>query len=1149
MSSLSKVDSGTLGWVKTEIDETLKQARLALESYAENTADESQLRFCATYLHQVLGTLQMVELDGAAMLAREAEALAEAMLGGGAPADAETIETLIRGILTLPEYLARLQAGQPDAPLKFLPLLNELRTRHGEAPLVEFDLFAPDLDVRPPRQEGAVKSSDDDYAAEVKALRPAFQAVLLNWLRDTGNRRYLDELAAMIEGLQYKAPLPLVEQMFWVSGGYLDALAGGALSLNNDRKKLLARLEQQLKKIAIRSERSLLRSSSEWLIKAMLFEMGHAQVAGGKSAEIKRAFALENQFPGSEGEFGMPTPEALQSVSEALGKEIGQAQDLTATYFEQGDPATLEPLITLLHRMSGTLEMLSVDVLKALVDEVVALCQQLSRGELERNDSLAMGLAGALLFLENSTRNIQSLGADWLMQVEEKIAGLKQLRAGAGDEGVSGIEISDASLTDTEFRQLVAVVGGEIRVNLGKIEEVLETFASDPGNADLLDPVVPSLSQIQGALQILGQEHAAELAVVTSQIVQDLRDSRIAADSAILDALAVAVGTISAYIEGLERDRPNLETLLANARYDLSVALTGKRPHSGDPDTLLSGIEQTLTAWLADHDDRSALAGLQQDLRDIAWLSSTQKQDRIGKIADQMISLLNMVESGEASDEVDATLRQSYEALTQLARHALKPQALAKSAPRSSSKDKADSIVPPAIAAMATAPASAAKPAVSAARPSAPAVTVDDADDDIMQIFIEDAREMIALINKTLPDWSADPDNRDVLLDLRRAFHTLKGSGRMVGASEIAEFAWGIENMLNRVREGKIAHSETMFDLLYRARDILPELVAQLEGGPVPEVDLVALRAVADALAEGREAVMPDTATAVAAPEMTQPAEPPQAMPAGDTADMLPELDPVLLQIFTTETRGHVEKVRDEIDRCREAGLGCQVPESLVRAVHTLQGSARAVGLKAMAEASAETEKLLHAMQGRAQPFEDTYYQLFVRMTNAVEQLLDRLNQGLKHAPDEFAELARIAQIAHGLQSQHVEPAAEAPVAPPPAAVAPVVEAPVAPVAPVAPKPAPTVTAPPARPAAAAADDDVVEEQLNPELLEIFLEEAADILGAIEESLTLWRAWCHRGIADPVARQPQRPACAGRTQAPAAYPQGRRAHGRCHDHG
>ena len=102
MSTLSKVDPNTLGWVKAEIDETLKQARHALESYTENTADEGKLRFCMTYLHQVLGTLQMVELDGAAMLARETEALAESVLSGKTAPTAPVIDTLIRGILTIP---------------------------------------------------------------------------------------------------------------------------------------------------------------------------------------------------------------------------------------------------------------------------------------------------------------------------------------------------------------------------------------------------------------------------------------------------------------------------------------------------------------------------------------------------------------------------------------------------------------------------------------------------------------------------------------------------------------------------------------------------------------------------------------------------------------------------------------------------------------------------------------------------------------------------------------------------------------------------------------------------------------------------------------------------------------------------------------
>ena len=1066
MSTQSKVDPNTLGWVKAEIDETLKQARLALESYAENTTDEGKLRFCTTYLHQVLGTLQMVELDGAAMLARETEALAESVLNGKTAPQPAVIETLIRAILTLPDYLARLQFGQPDAPLRFLPLLNELRECHAAAPYNELDLFQPDLDVRPPKRDAGERLSEPDYAVFTKKLRPAFQATLLNWLRDTGNFRHLEDLSNLIERLQNQAPLAIVEQQFWVARGYLDALASGAVAINNDRKKLLARLEQQLKKIAIGSDRSLLRNTCEALIKSMLYEVGQAHSATRHAAEVRRAFALDALIPGAGGEtgFSMPTPEAMQSMSQALGAEIGQVQDLLSTYFENNDSASLEPLITLLHQMSGTLEMLGVELLKALVDETAGLCQQLQRGELLPGEHLSMPMAGAILLLENSARDIQALGDGWKHQVEDAIASLHQLRAGADESGATGIEITDTSLTDSEFKQLVAAVGGEIRTNLGKIEEALETFAAAPEQTGLLDAVPLSLNQIQGALQILGQERAAELTADAHRQVQNMRDGRLSADGDILDALAVAVGTIGAYIEGLEHDRPHLETLLVAAHNDLAAALTGKRPHSGSPEALLNGIEKNLGVWFADHADRAALNAMQQDLRDLVWLALQQKQERIGKLCGQMVSLLEIVEGGDVSNEVVTTLRQSYEALAGNARTQLRPQALARVAARASSKAKADAAV--------------------AVAPTRPVAIEVESDDDIIQIFIEDAREMIALIDKSLPAWHADPSNRDTLLDLRRAFHTLKGSGRMVGASVIAEFAWAVENMLNKVREGKIDTDEAMFDLLYQAHAVLPQMVLQLDGGPPPDIDVSALRAVADALADGRPP--PDVAASTPKAVPAQPAWTVSKPAASDTAvtEELPQLDAALLQIFGNETRGHLDNMRVEIEKCRVGGIGCLASESLTRAAHTLQGSARAVGLKPMAEASAEIERMLQAHQKHQQLLDEPELALFDRLIAAIERMIDFLSRGETRAPDLLQEFSGIAHGARATQTRLTGG--------PPATVGQVHS--------------PVVTRETRPPAAAA---DTVEEDLDPELLEIFIEEAADIMTAIEESLTAWRGDRH----------------------------------------
>ncbi|MEK7840038.1 MAG: Hpt domain-containing protein, partial [Pseudomonadota bacterium] len=274
MSTQSKVDLATLGWVRNEIDETLKQARLALESFLESPSDDTRLRFCITHLHQVVGTLLMVELDGAARLAKEAESLAEAMLADNSLATHDNLATLTRALVVLPDYLARLQAGQPDVPLRHLSILNELRTAHGVEALRELDLFSPDLSARPPRPEGEERLDEAGYAALARQLRPALQADLLAWLRDSRRQDALEDIGGLFEQLQVRAPAGPFEQLFWVAGGLIEALREGGLEASAERKKFFARLDQQLKKIIDGSERSQLRKLSEELVRGMLFELG-----------------------------------------------------------------------------------------------------------------------------------------------------------------------------------------------------------------------------------------------------------------------------------------------------------------------------------------------------------------------------------------------------------------------------------------------------------------------------------------------------------------------------------------------------------------------------------------------------------------------------------------------------------------------------------------------------------------------------------------------------------------------------------------------------------------------------------------------------------------------------------------------------------
>ena len=123
------IDFTTLTWVKPELDETLRQARNALQSYVEEGESPAELRTCSDLLHQVQGTLRIVEVYGAAMLAEEMEAVAKALAGNRIRERNEAFEVLMRAMIQLPDYLERVVSGQRDVPLALLSLLNDLRSR------------------------------------------------------------------------------------------------------------------------------------------------------------------------------------------------------------------------------------------------------------------------------------------------------------------------------------------------------------------------------------------------------------------------------------------------------------------------------------------------------------------------------------------------------------------------------------------------------------------------------------------------------------------------------------------------------------------------------------------------------------------------------------------------------------------------------------------------------------------------------------------------------------------------------------------------------------------------------------------------------------------------------------------------------------
>ena len=110
-------------------------------------------------------------------------------------------------------------------------------------------------------------------------------------------------------------------------------------------------------------------------------------------------------------------------------------------------------------------------------------------------------------------------------------------------------------------------------------------------------------------------------------------------------------------------------------------------------------------------------------------------------------------------------------------------------------------------------------------------------DEDIRDIFIEEVTEVIEDLNDFLPIWQQDSQDLTPLTEVRRSFHTLKGSGRMVGAFSISEMAWSIENLLNRLLDKTLPVTDDAVNLVMETAKRLPILVADFEAQRLPSMD------------------------------------------------------------------------------------------------------------------------------------------------------------------------------------------------------------------------------------------------------------------------------------------------------------------------
>jgi chemosensory pili system protein ChpA (sensor histidine kinase/response regulator) len=1154
-------DTGPLSWVMEEIRAALaRTSALALSSAGlDADAGAAALREAAKVLHQAHGALQVVDIAGTPLLTEAIEDLLTRAAGAALAPESRYTEAVAAACGALTEYLDELLAGAAPQALKLYPYYRDLQQARGISRIHPSDLYFPDLSIRPRLAEPAVQAS----AAEAAHLRQHFEKALLPLLKSTdpqAERAGAAGLADVLAEFVRRAPGHYGRPYWWVLHGFASGVASGEIGSANYVKQLFGRINMQLRKLDEPPS-----EVSELLMRDALYFIAAAPEPSPRLQQIRQVYGLApvDEAALQTGLYGRvdraATARALEHLQSAKAAwERVAAGEMQAAAEFQRDTAALAA------DASGQAS--------ASLDQVLAQLKRIAAGHTAAvpGPALALDVATTLLFLEGVLADGGRLNAD-----ADRTAAAMAARLGAlasGETPPAPLQWPGSSAEDAGQRDTIAVLASEMRSNLAQVEKMLDEFFSNSAKRTVLAPVDGVLHQIEGALAILDQ-HPAMLAVRNVRAeVAGFSAPEFEGEPGRPEFQHVArnLGALSFFMESMQVDSEAASTHFSfDAASKLFVGVTARRGQVREVE--VPPIPVAPAAGLA-----AAVASAPSDSAKHAAAAAQPALPGADVGADG-----HAVQKEQAVDPAPAGYEEERaQASADLPEHA----------------DYA-----------AAAP--------SAVQPSDLVLAMDDeaVDAELLEIFLGEAVEVLETVSNALPSLRVAPAEQEYLTTLRRAFHTLKGSGRMVGLGAFGEAAWGMEKTLNLALAGHEPASEDLCKLIDRAHAELSAWVADLQhtgkssrtphalvhaceqvanGAGLPQMDMAGAAAMAGLAAAAPEQAEPEPAlvnTAAMPPEAAaddieeleaapvafgheeadEPVGPADAAHIAEAVDLpqapatlarvisFPEVHAAdskaddsirhigkleisvpLHNIYLAETDDLVRLLTQDLAEWRhEAGRG--VNTIAVHAAHSLAGSSATVGFVPLQEVAYALERVLQTLARKPVTLAPAEYDALDHAVGQLKEMLQKFAQGEMpdSAPDQVAILVQLREdVASRAASSQPEvqsavpafipdedeaidggAAEDADQAPAPS-TADVPGAKTRPLAGFAAAAAAPVQAPVAAADAASSEPmpdagRMPRDELDPDLLPVFLEEASDLLPQIQILLRAWQA-------EPAAQEP-----------------------------
>lgn len=528
----------SLSLVRDELFATMEEAEQNLEHFIAERQNGSLLQHSVDCLSQIRGTLNLIELAGAELLAQEALDLATDIPTGVSEDRDGQLAALGNALYVLRRYLENLEAHRQEIPELLLPAINDVRHAAGQPALPESFFFSARLDLPRPLRAVSVPQVEDS-AREVRRLRQMYQVGLVGLIREQNLYPSLKLMGRALGKLDVLLGSAARTRLCWVGAGALEALVDAQMLPRKTRKLVFSRLDRELKQLIANPQYEAPRQ----LLKELLYLTTLADTGGVRATELRQVFGLaplpftDHLLEDESQRLSGPGQSVMRSLSVAIREELTAVKDqldLIERGVSQAD--ALGILHTQLGKLAKTLGMVGLNsAATSLQHQHGVVAGWVAKGAVD--DPAALNaLADALLYVESMVGNL------------ERGERMSARPAPMGE---------DDSFAVHQLAEARIVVIDEAQSGLALAKRAITAYLESNGDKLHLANVPISLQAVRGGLWFLGQERAALLVGACADYIQgQMIETTQMPSEQMLETLADALTGLEYYLEGGAMMRP-----------------------------------------------------------------------------------------------------------------------------------------------------------------------------------------------------------------------------------------------------------------------------------------------------------------------------------------------------------------------------------------------------------------------------------------------------------------------------------------------------------------------------------------------------------------------------------------------------------------